>query len=166
MSRWTPADLAEAMARNPALRLNRPERPVKPILPSEGVKRPERPVEAQNKVSAKSHSPKTDYKAMLVQQCEIAGLKLEPEFKFHPERKFRADWLVVGSQVLIEYEGGLYSGGKRGHNSIAGIQRDIEKANLAQILGYVVIRVAPKHVVSGQAFNWIADALAAAGVVL
>lgn len=159
MSRWSPADLAEALSRNPRLRINRSERPVKAILPSEGVKRPERAAIAQNGVSAKSHSPKADYKAVLVQQCEIAGLKLEPEFRFHPERKFRADWKVSGSKVLIEYEGGLYSGGKRGHSSIAGIQRDIEKSNLAQILGFIVIRVAPKHVMSGAAFNWIMDAL-------
>lgn len=159
MSRWSPADLAEALSRNPALRINRPQTPSKPILPSKGVKRPERAVNAKEAGFNGQHRVKTDYKAILVQQCEIAGLKLEPEFKFHPERKFRADWLIAGSNVLVEYEGGLFSSGKRGHSSISGIHRDCEKANLAQILGYTVIRVTPKHVVSGQAFAWIQDAL-------
>lgn len=158
MTRWEPKDLANALSRNPALRINRSQG-----QKDKGSHTAPKPatshVRAQNSVSSGQHKAKTDYKGVLVQQCEIAGLKLEPEFRFHPERKFRADWLVVGSKVLIEYEGGLYSGGKRGHNSIAGIQRDIEKSNLAQILGYVVIRVTPKHVVSGQAFTWIEAAI-------
>lgn len=126
-------------------------------------------------LAVKRHSPKIDYKAQLVQQCELLGLKLEPEFKFLENRQFRADWRVhygmweekrpkkiahfIKSSVLVEYEGGIYSSGKRGHSSISGIQRDIEKSNLAQIAGWTVIRVAPKDVVSGVATNWIMDAL-------
>lgn len=159
MTRWEPKDLANALSRNPALRINRSQGQKEGKGSHSALKRPERAANVKEAGFSGQHSAKTDYKRILVQQCEIAGLKLEPEFRFHPERKFRADWLVVGSKVLIEYEGGLYSGGKRGHNSIAGIQRDIEKSNLAQILGFVVIRVTPKHVVSGEAFAWITDAL-------
>lgn len=157
MSRWSPMDLAEITARNPALRVNQAGKPEFPRIPapdkSQGA------LGGKNDPSTRLHSPKVDYKAMLVQQCELAGMRLEPEFRFHPERKFRADWKVNGHMVLVEYEGGLYSGGKRGHSSIAGIQRDIEKANLAQILGYIVIRVAPMHVVSGEALSWIEEAI-------
>lgn len=157
--RWDHADLAAALSQNPALRINRSGQPP-PCLPSHKPSGPVKsPAIAQNSPSTEPHRPKTDYKAMLVQQCEVAGVKLEPEFKFHPERRFKADWKVNGHMVLVEYEGGLYSSGKRGHSSIAGIQRDIEKANLAQILGYIVIRVTPKHVVSGEAFRWIEGAI-------
>jgi len=131
--------------------------PVSPILP---------------KVEA--HKPRVDYKSQLVQQCELVGLKMEPEFKFHPARQFRADWRVhfaiwegkrpknphyIPSKVLVEYEGGIFSFGKRGHSSITGLKRDMEKGNLAQTLGYTVIRVAPNHVVDGQALTWIEAAL-------
>lgn len=127
------------------------------------------------KASSGQHRPRKDYKAELVQQCELIGLKMEPEFKFLESRQFKADWRVhygmwegkrpkkithfMKSAVLVEYEGGIYSSGKRGHSSISGIQRDIEKGNLAQIAGWTVIRVTPKHVVSGEAVKWIMDAL-------
>lgn len=159
MTRWSPADLATALSRNPGLRVNRSPKPVKPILPSEGVKSLQGHPDAKEQGSSGQHRAKTDYKAMLVQQCEIAGLKLEPEFKFHPTRKFRADWLVAGSKVLIDYEGGIFHKGRMGHDSIKGIKRDIEKHNLAQIEGYVMIRVTPDRIVSGEAFAWIESAI-------
>lgn len=173
----TDADLAEMLAKNPGLRISpqnhsvsRPESD-----PSHGASTVNLAKPASKAAKGQSHKPKVDYKAVLLQQCELVGLRMEPEFAFHPQRKFRADWRVhfgvwegkrpvkitcfVPSSVLVEYEGGLYLKGKRGHTSIAGIQRDIEKSNLAQILGYILIRVAPKDVVSGQAVEWIIAAL-------
>lgn len=115
-------------------------------------------------LAVKRHQPKTDYKAMLVQQCEVIGLKLEPEFQFHPTRKFRVDWRVhlgmwegkrpqhsettfAPTRVLIDYEGGIFHKGRMGHDSVKGIKRDIEKHNLAQIEGYIMIRVTPDRIV-------------------
>lgn len=183
MSNWSEIEFAERVAgnsdlarRNPHLGRSRPANGPKAQTATK-VRRlgSESSAEPQAHVSAKPHNPKTDYKSLLVQQCELIGLKMEPEFKFHPSRKFRADWRVhfgmwegkrpkrithfIASPVLVEYEGGIFSPGKRGHSSIAGIQRDIEKSNLAQIAGFTVIRVTPAHVVSGEAVKWIMDAL-------
>jgi hypothetical protein len=147
-----------------------PENRVKSLSkPLGGQSRQEQEKHAQPQVllNATAHSPRRDYKSELIQQCELIGLRLEPEFKFHPERRFRADWLIVGykgcdvrgRKVLVEFEGGLFSSGKRGHSSVAGILRDMSKANEAQILGFIVIRIAPSHVVSGEALTWIENAI-------
>lgn len=177
MTRWNDMDLAEALSRNPGLRLSR-SASQNPKGSHPALERPERAANAKEQGFSGQHKTKTDYKAQLVQQCEIAGLKLEPEFKFHPTRRFRVDWRVhmgmwegkgkrppsneltfVPTRVLIDYEGGIFHKGRMGHDSIKGIKRDIEKHNLAQIEGYVMIRVTPDRIVSGEAFAWITDAL-------
>lgn len=116
---------------------------------------------------ATQHTPRKDYKAHLAQDLGFLGVDLEPEFRFSPTRKYRADWRVTRyhgkdvrlRKVLIEFEGGLFSVGKRGHSSIAGILRDIAKINEAQLCGFIMIRVAPSDVVSGQAVQWIEQAI-------
>jgi hypothetical protein len=68
------------------------------------------------------------------------GYKVEPEFKFCPTRKFRADWKVSkgNKSVLVEYEG-IYSAKSR-HTNFKGYAKDCEKYNLAQIEGYQILR--------------------------
>lgn len=68
------------------------------------------------------------------------ALTLETEFRFCPERKFRSDFAIPAHKILIEYEGGIFTPNS-GHNSHSGIQRDIDKYQLAQKLGYRVIRL-------------------------
>ncbi|RDF54634.1 hypothetical protein DWA04_21365, partial [Acinetobacter baumannii] len=41
--------------------------------------------------------------------CKIG---FEQEYKFHPKRKWRADFLIIGTKILIEVEGGIWSGGR------------------------------------------------------
>jgi hypothetical protein len=80
------------------------------------------------------------------------GYKVEPEFKFCPTRKFRADWKVSkgGKSVLVEYEG-LVNGmvcnpvtrkmtNKSGHTTKKGYTSNCEKYNLAQLEGYIILR--------------------------
>jgi hypothetical protein len=71
--------------------------------------------------------------------AKIFGYQVEPEFKFAPNRKFRADWKITKNQksCLVEYEG---IKGKSRHTSIKGYSTDCEKYNLAQVLGYSVFR--------------------------
>ncbi|MES2464463.1 MAG: DUF559 domain-containing protein [Armatimonadota bacterium] len=61
-----------------------------------------------------------------------------PEFVFAPPRKFRADFCYTDARLLVELEGGVWSGGKHGRGS--GIQKDCEKANHAAMHGYRVMR--------------------------
>jgi hypothetical protein len=73
-------------------------------------------------------------------KAEIFGYKVEPEFKFIKDRKFRADWKVSKGDktVLVEYEG--INSAKARHTSLVGFSNDCEKYNLAQINGYRILR--------------------------
>lgn len=107
-----------------------------------------------------AHVPRDDYKALLLTHLAAVEIEVEAEFFFAlPERQYRSDWHVIGTNVLIDYEGGLFSKGKRGHSSVSGILRDIEKSTCAQLHGFILIRVAPNHVKSGQALLWVEKAI-------
>lgn len=60
------------------------------------------------------------------------------EFRFYPPRRWRADYHIPGLKVLIEIEGGTWSGGR--HTSGAGYQKDLEKYRIASIIGFVLLR--------------------------
>lgn len=68
------------------------------------------------------------------------GPQLETEYRFHPKRRWRADYCHVATKTLIELEGGIYSGGR--HTRGQGYRNDCEKYNAATMLGYRVIRLA------------------------
>ena len=106
--------------------------------------------------------PKKDYKSEFEQQLSLVGIQVETEFVFASPRKWRSDYRIQGTSILIEFEGGLFAKGKQGHSSVSGILRDMEKYNSAALLGYTVIRIAPNHVVNGQALRWVEEALGAA----
>lgn len=111
------------------------------------------PPAPQQRVRRKA--PKTDYKAVLLDQMKQIGLPApELEYFFHPKRKWRADFHLPDTMILIEFEGGIFDK-KGGHSSVQGILRDIFKYNEAALLGYTVIRVTPTHVTSDQALQWI-----------
>ena len=63
------------------------------------------------------------------------------EFKFHDARKWRADFSIPSKRLLIEVDGGIFSGGR--HTRGAGFLADCEKLNSAAMLGYRVLRYSP-----------------------
>jgi very-short-patch-repair endonuclease len=69
------------------------------------------------------------------------GPDLEKEFRFHPVRKWRADFAHIPSRTLIEIEGGIYVNGR--HNRGAGFAADLEKYFEAALAGWRVIRLGP-----------------------
>ena len=69
------------------------------------------------------------------------GPELEKEFRFHPTRKWRADFAHLPSRTLIEIEGGIYVNGR--HNRGAGFAADLEKYMEASLAGWRVIRLGP-----------------------
>lgn len=82
--------------------------------------------------------------------CKVYELPLpEQEVRFHPERRWRADYLWREAKVILEIEGGLYQGGRHprtklgGHSNASGILRDMEKSNAAQLMGYRYFRLTP-----------------------
>lgn len=86
-------------------------------------------------------------------QLKALRIAFEREYKFHSERKWRADFHLVGKMILVEVEGGIWSGGR--HTRGKGYIGDMEKYNAATMLGYQVIRFSTEQVKSGLAIQQI-----------
>ncbi len=71
----------------------------------------------------------------------LGGPPLESEFRFHPERRWRADFAHLPSRTLFEIEGGIYVNGR--HNRAAGFAADLEKYLEAVLAGWRVVRLGP-----------------------
>jgi very-short-patch-repair endonuclease len=76
------------------------------------------------------------------------GHTLEKEFRFHPTRKWRADFAHLESKTLIEIEGGIYINGR--HNRPAGFAADLEKYLEAALAGWRVIRLGPNELTTAH----------------
>ena len=94
---------------------------------------------------------------MLLLQMQCLKLKPVLEYKFHPTRKWRADFAFPEQRVLVEFEGGTFTGGR--HTRGAGFQKDCEKYNAANLLGYHVYRFTAADVKSGQAVHILEQAV-------
>jgi very-short-patch-repair endonuclease len=67
------------------------------------------------------------------------GPPLTPEHRFHPVRKWSADYAHLASRTLIELEGGIAY--KSRHTSPEGFVEDCRKYNAAAALGWAVFRL-------------------------
>jgi very-short-patch-repair endonuclease len=65
------------------------------------------------------------------------------EFKFCPVRKWKADYAFPSVGLIVEIEGGAFSGGR--HFRGRGAIDDMEKYNAAAILGYSILRFTPEQ---------------------
>jgi hypothetical protein len=98
----------------------------------------------------------------LAAQLEQAGIPFEREFRFHPRRRWRFDFVLWhpyfmrAGEVAIEVEGGSFSGG---HRRGLRYEFDCEKHNAAMLLGWQVYRFTPAMVEDGRAFAVIQQAL-------
>lgn len=67
------------------------------------------------------------------------------EYKFHPNRKFRADYAFLERKIILEIEGGIWLRGGGRHNRGSGFLKDLSKYNEAAILGWRVLRITPQQ---------------------
>ena len=74
----------------------------------------------------------------------LDGPELEREYRFDPERRWRADFAHPESRTLIEIEGGTWGYGR--HNRAQGYAADCEKYNAAQLAGWTVFRLTTEMV--------------------
>jgi very-short-patch-repair endonuclease len=81
-------------------------------------------------------------------QLRVSKIEFEREYKFNPNRNYRADFKIKNYPILVEVEGGTRSQGR--HNRHDGFQKDCIKYNSASILGYIVLRGTTEMVKSGQ----------------
>jgi very-short-patch-repair endonuclease len=108
-------------------------------------------VKPKSKVK-KPKQPSLGEKAM-AEQLNDAGIAFEREFKFHAKRRWRADFRITGTQILVEVEGGVYSGGR--HTRGTGYEADAEKYNAAAHDGWTVLRFTTGMVKNGNAIEVI-----------
>lgn len=89
----------------------------------------------------------------LARDLRALKIRFEHEYKFHPDRNWRADFLITGTKILIEVEGGIWSGGR--HTRGKGYLGDMEKYNAAAVMGFKVLRFDTQQVKSGLAIKQI-----------
>ena len=85
---------------------------------------------------------KLESKFLFLWRC-LDGPPLEREYRFHPDRKWRADFAHLPSRTLIEIEGGAWVAGR--HNRGSGFVRDAEKYLEATLFGWRVVRLTERQ---------------------
>ncbi|HCQ9956913.1 TPA: DUF559 domain-containing protein [Acinetobacter baumannii] len=103
--------------------------------------------------SAKQTREPSVGEVLLATHLRVCKIGFEQEYKFHPKRKWRADFLITGTKILIEVEGGIWSGGR--HTRGKGYIGDMEKYNSAAMMGFTVLRFSTEQVKSGMALKQI-----------
>lgn len=95
-----------------------------------------------------------------VQVCAVFGLP-EPkrEYKFHPTRKWRIDYLFEanGRRVALEVEGGIWTQGR--HTRGSGFKKDMEKYNAISAAGIILLRVIPGELMSRRTIELVKQTL-------
>jgi hypothetical protein len=84
---------------------------------------------------------------ILIRQA-AAPYKLEKEYYFFRPRRWRFDWAIPVFYLAFEYEG---LSQKSRHTTLVGYSNDCEKYDIAQLLGWRVIRLTPKMLQDGRA---------------
>jgi hypothetical protein len=113
-----------------------------------------------------------------IQNSRMGNIKLSPEEEFIRQcqekklplplrqsrkpwegtgRRFRADFLWESPRLILEVDGGTWSGGR--HTRGTGYASDCEKHALAILAGYTVLRATSAHVYHGQALEWVSHFL-------
>lgn len=96
--------------------------------------------------------------------CERGGVpKPQLEFRFHSERMWRFDfaWLIGTVKLALEVDGGVFIPGAGRHNSGAGFSADCEKLNSACVLGWRILRVQPRELLTFETLDLVKRALRA-----
>lgn len=101
----------------------------------------------------KTHRGESIGESILANQLRFLKISFDQEYKFHPKRKWRADFHIVDKKILVEVEGGVWSNGR--HTRGKGYIADMEKYNSATELGYSVFRYSTEQVKSGKAIEEI-----------
>ncbi len=97
----------------------------------------------------KTRSSHLERKFLLLWQA-LGGPALEREYRFHPERRWRADFAHLPSRVIVELEGGVFLAGGGRHNRATGFIADCEKHFHAWLLGWSVVRLTAPQITAGN----------------
>ncbi|MCU4709971.1 endonuclease domain-containing protein [Acinetobacter pittii] len=112
------------------------------------------PVKTKKRGSVKQGTRQpSEGETVLATHLKACKIDFEQEYKFHPKRKWRADFLITGTKILVEVEGGIWSGGR--HIRGKGYIGDMEKYNEAAMMGFTVLRFSTEQVKAGVAIKQI-----------
>ena len=78
------------------------------------------------------------------------------EHRFEPLRRWRFDYAWPEAKIALEVEGGVFIGGR--HTSGAGFVKDMAKYNRAAVLGWRVLRVQPKELLTVATAQMVKEA--------
>ena len=79
--------------------------------------------------------------------CKQIGVGApEQEYRFHETRKWRFDYAWPKQKVALEVDGGIWIRGR--HTRGSGQVKDMEKFNTAARLGWRVLKVQPKELMT------------------
>ena len=90
---------------------------------------------------------------LLAQHLKEKKIEFEREKRIIPQRKFQWDFVI--NKLAIEVQGGIWKGGRGGHTSGTGYQRDCEKMQLLVMEGYTPVFFTSDDVRKGRAIKWI-----------
>jgi very-short-patch-repair endonuclease len=87
--------------------------------------------------------------------CKQYGFFPAREYRFDPLRRWRFDFALVGPQIAVEVEGGVWKNGA--HTRGRHFESDCAKYNRATMLGWRVLRFTPEMVKRGDAINAVLE---------
>ncbi|HHP8160794.1 TPA: hypothetical protein ACSISM_003814 [Acinetobacter baumannii] len=85
-------------------------------------------------------------------------IKYEKKFQFKSTKHWRFDFHIVKLRLLIEIEGGPWSGGRGG--KLSNKAWSLDRYDHAEEMGYKIERFHPDSILSGYVINWIKSELA------
>ncbi len=97
-------------------------------------------------------SPKSEGAETLRLHMIADKIGFTSEYKFHPERKWRFDFLLAKG-IAVEVQGGGWLHGR--HSRALGMENDYEKNNAAVLLGYRILYFTTGQVKDGTAIETI-----------
>lgn len=77
----------------------------------------------------------------------------EQEYRFHPTRRWRADFAWPDAMVMLEVEGGIWQQGR--HTRPQGFTKDLDKYNTATAMGWALIRCLPSTICGASTVSHI-----------
>lgn len=94
----------------------------------------------------------SDLQAHFLNNLRACGLpEPEAEYRFKHNRRWRMDFAWPERLISVEVDGGTWNGGR--HTRGAGFEKDCEKINAAQELGWRVFRYTSSMIKSGVAIE-------------
>lgn len=98
----------------------------------------------------------TDAQNLLRTHLAELGHECVPEWQFCEGRKWRFDLFCGALGIGFEVDGGKWHGGHRRGNAL---EQDYEKQNMAQLLGFRILRFTNQQVLKGEALAWLRENL-------